>query len=169
MRAWTWSSPCCGASTWEVRPGCRWRSCAPRSRPAGTSTCRPTSRAATTCCGSPTGNRPSGAAPRSRRPFADRWRRAPPCNRKFVVRSLEELRDVVSGNPSLDRSTDPTHHHVVFLAEEASLGGVDPSEYAAEDAVAVGPEVYLYLPGGIGRSKLAATLSRGATATGRPE
>lgn len=85
---------------------------------------------------------------------------------EVVVRSLEELRDVVSGNPFLDRSTDPTHHHVVFLAEEASLGGVDPSEYAPEDAVAVGREVYLYLPGGIGRSKLAATLSRGATATG---
>lgn len=83
-----------------------------------------------------------------------------------VVRTLDELRAVSTSNPFLDRSPDPTHHHVVFLAEPASLGDLDPSEFAPEDAVASGREVYLFLPGGIGRSKLAAALSRRGTGSG---
>jgi uncharacterized protein (DUF1697 family) len=110
----------------------------------------------------PTAGGTDAVAASLRRSIAERTAVRP----DVVVRTTEELRAVLATNPFLDRSPDPTHHHVVFLDGPASLGDVDPGPFAPEDAVAVGREVYLFLPGGIGRSKLAAVLSRRATGTG---
>ncbi|MCM0641122.1 DUF1697 domain-containing protein [Cellulomonas wangsupingiae] len=77
-----------------------------------------------------------------------------------IVRTRDELRGVVDGNPFLGRDDDPTHHHVVFLAGTAPARVPDVEVTAPEDLAVAGREVYLYLPGGIGRSPLAARLAR---------
>jgi len=61
---------------------------------------------------------------------------------------------------------DPKQHHVVFLDVEArtALGDLDPEPFAPERAVAVGRELHLHLPGGIGRSPLATALTRAGRA-----
>lgn len=81
-----------------------------------------------------------------------------------VVRTRDELAAVVEANPYVDRMGDPTQVHVVFLDgdADASLGGVTLDDFAPEHATAVGREVYLFLPDGIGRSRLATALNRGA-------
>lgn len=110
----------------------------------------------------PTAGDPDAVAAAIHRSVAART----PVQPAVLVRTREELLSVASANPFLDRSDDPTHHHVVFLAEDASLGDVAPEDFAPEDAVAVGREVYLFLPGGMGRSKLAVALGRRGTGTG---
>ena len=80
-----------------------------------------------------------------------------------VVRTAKELRAVVEKNPYVERGEDPAHLHVVFTsgaAAKASLGSLDLARYAPEEASAVGPQLYLYLPSGLGRSRLAADLAR---------
>jgi uncharacterized protein (DUF1697 family) len=77
-----------------------------------------------------------------------------------IVRTRDELAAVVQQNPFARK--DPAHLHVVFIGgtDEASLGSVDAAAYAPEEAAVVGQHLYLYLPSGIGRSKLAADLAR---------
>lgn len=79
-----------------------------------------------------------------------------------IVRTCAELAGIVARNPFVDRDDDLTHHHVVFMGgtRQASVGSLDLDEYAPEDAAEVGQELYLYLPGGLGRSKLAVALGR---------
>lgn len=92
-----------------------------------------------------------------------------------AVRTRDELRRVVDGNPFHDRDADPTHLHVVFLVGASSSGSrtgatevpaFDSAPFAPEEARVVGREVYLYLPKGAGRSKLAAALARHKPALG---
>ncbi len=87
---------------------------------------------------------------------------------EVIVRTRDELREVVAANPFLDRTDEYKQLHVVFGAAAAkpSLQGLDAAKYAPEEAAAVGRELYLYLPSGIGRSKLAADLARKAGPTG---
>ena len=77
-----------------------------------------------------------------------------------IVRTRDEIAAVVERNPFAKK--DPAHLHVVFIggSDEASLGSVDTAPYAPEEVAAVGQHLYLYLPSGIGRSKLAADLAR---------
>ena len=82
-----------------------------------------------------------------------------PCAPDVVVRTREDLRGVVAGNPFLDRDDDPTHHHVVFLPGTAPARAPDVVVTPPEDLAAVGRELYLYLPDGLGRSRLAARLA----------
>jgi uncharacterized protein (DUF1697 family) len=79
-----------------------------------------------------------------------------------LVRSRDEFRAVLAGNPYVHRGEDPAHLHVVFTGgtSPASLESVDVASYAPEAAVAVGQQLYLFLPLGLGRSKLAAALGR---------
>jgi len=85
-----------------------------------------------------------------------------------IVRTRKELASVVTGNPYVRRGEDPTHLHAVFYRtpEEASIRLPDIKVYAPEKAVAKGRERYLLLPGGMGRSKLAVDLNRGAGGRG---
>ena len=88
-----------------------------------------------------------------------------------MVRSLPQLRKVVDGNPFIRRGEDPKACHVVFGATAAkpALSRLDLPSYAPEEAVASGKELYLFLPGGMGRSKLATDLAKdkGAVGTAR--
>jgi uncharacterized protein (DUF1697 family) len=86
-----------------------------------------------------------------------------------VLRSRDELADVVQANPLRDVATDPAKHLVVFCSAEASTD-LDPTDFAPETFHVRGREVYLWAPGGIGTSPLAkalATKSLGAKSTAR--
>ena len=82
-----------------------------------------------------------------------------------VARSGPAFRKVVAANPYADQLADGapgTSVHVAFLRTKPSAAGlaaIDAERFAPEAFQAVGKEVYLYLPNGIGRSKLAVELS----------
>jgi uncharacterized protein (DUF1697 family) len=105
---------------------------------------------------------PAGVAQKLRRSIAERTTLDP----HVIVRTHAELAGVVERNPFARRGEDPAHLHVVFSETEASLGSVDVAAYAPEEAVGSGRELYLFLPNGLGRSKLAAALGRGGSAAG---
>lgn len=75
------------------------------------------------------------------------------------MRTRDELASVVAQNPYVQRGEDAAHLHVIFASGEmeASLGSIDLAGYAPEEAAAVDRQLYLFLPLGMGRSKLAAT------------
>lgn len=95
----------------------------------------------------------------------------PVASPEVVVRTRDELHGVLAANPFLDRDDDPTHHHVVFLPGREPARVPDVEVQAPEDLATIGREVYLFLPGGMGRSPLAARLARlgghGPTGTSR--
>jgi uncharacterized protein (DUF1697 family) len=85
-----------------------------------------------------------------------------------MVRTRTQLAKVVDANPFIERGEDAAHCHLVF-GEQASAGalrGVDLDAYAPEEAIASGRELYLFLPGGVGRSKLASDLAKNKQAVG---
>ena len=79
-----------------------------------------------------------------------------------VVRTAGEMMAVVEHNPFPD--LDPTKIHVVFGTGAVERGPDDLDSYDPEAAAVVGRELFLYLPDGVGRSKLAADLGRRASA-----
>ena len=85
-----------------------------------------------------------------------------------MVRSRSQLAKVVDANPFVRRGEDASLCHVTFMDKAAStgLGRVDLERYVPEEAKAVGKELYLFLPGGMGRSKLAADLAKDKSAVG---
>jgi uncharacterized protein (DUF1697 family) len=88
---------------------------------------------------------------------------------EVVVRSAAQMARVVEANPFADRGATDTQLHVVFLADgarPAAAGDIDVERYAPEELAVVGHEVYLHLPGGMGRSKLAADLAKRRDAVG---
>ena len=78
------------------------------------------------------------------------------------VRTGAELRAVVDDSPFLAAGADPGHLHVTFVDTDPSpaLAALDLAAFSPEEAAAVGRELHLHLPNGIGRSKLATALSR---------
>ncbi|MFL6207064.1 MAG: DUF1697 domain-containing protein [Acidimicrobiales bacterium] len=85
-----------------------------------------------------------------------------------IVRTRTQLQKAVDGNPFLARGADASACHLVFCAKAArpQLAGLDLPSYAPEEAAAMGKELYLFLPGGMGRSKLAADLAKDKAAVG---
>lgn len=81
---------------------------------------------------------------------------------EVIVRTRDELASVVDRNPYVRRGEDAAHLHVVFTSGKAgpTLGSIDLAGYAPEEATAVGQQLYLFLPSGMGRSKLATDLAR---------
>jgi uncharacterized protein (DUF1697 family) len=80
-----------------------------------------------------------------------------------MVRTRRELAAVVAANPFANRVGDPTKLHVVFwdrAPRPSPLAALDLAVYAPEEARLVAGHLYLYLPEGMGRSRLAADLSR---------
>ncbi|GAA4895774.1 DUF1697 domain-containing protein [Streptomyces coeruleoprunus] len=86
-----------------------------------------------------------------------------------LVRSAEYLRAVVDDCPFPAAELEPKQLHVTYLSEQ-----VDPDRFASLDPSAHLPEefrigdraLYLYLPDGMGRSKLAEALARPAVFKG---
>ena len=75
-----------------------------------------------------------------------------------VMRSAAELRMVTESNPFLKPGVDSKFLHVTFLADEPHLPDVvklNPSCEGDEAFSLRGREIFLYLPNGAGRSKMA--------------
>lgn len=87
---------------------------------------------------------------------------------EVIVRTRAELGEVIERSPFRGMCDDDRHLHVTFLITPATqaIGEMDLRAYAPEEAVAVDRELYLHLPTGIGRSKLAAALVRRIGPTG---
>lgn len=75
-----------------------------------------------------------------------------------VVRTRDELAEVIARDPFTGEADDPARYQVSFLSAEPEPAGVEELERAevAPERVAVrGREVYAWHPGGVGRSELA--------------
>ena len=74
-----------------------------------------------------------------------------------VVRTVEELRDVVAKNPLATGDRTPNRLVVMFLAEPPAPGALRELQGAhdgPEEMALHGADLYLYYPNGQGRSKL---------------
>ena len=79
-----------------------------------------------------------------------------------VMLRREELERVVADNPWPDEK-DGKHLHVIFTAGEPDAGVVSAAQEKAsggDEARIVNGTLYMHTPNGLGRSKLAAELSR---------
>ena len=74
-----------------------------------------------------------------------------------IVRTGEELAEVVARNPLADVAVNPKRYQVSFLESEPDAEAVERAAAAAapgERLVAIGRELYAWHPDGIGRSKM---------------
>jgi|SRR5689334_8134240 uncharacterized protein (DUF1697 family) len=72
-----------------------------------------------------------------------------------ILRTDEELQDVLDANPFGD--VEHRTLHVVFLASKPTAKAAkefDAGRFAPEEYAVVGREVFMHLPGGIGKAKL---------------
>jgi uncharacterized protein (DUF1697 family) len=82
------------------------------------------------------------------------------CDVAVLLRSKEELAQVVKANPFLRKKADPKYLHVTFLAEEpdeALVRAVKDFDAGHDEFVVRGRDVYLHCPGGYGNTKLNGT------------
>ncbi|KAA6222516.1 DUF1697 domain-containing protein [Streptomyces albofaciens JCM 4342] len=91
-----------------------------------------------------------------------------------LVRTRDELAAAVAANPFPQAAAEPKTLHVTFLsdvpADPSPLEVLDSGAYAPDRLRLIGRELYMWCPNGVGRSKLADTVSRtrlGVTATAR--
>lgn len=80
---------------------------------------------------------------------------------RCLVRTAEELRAVAAACPYPASELDPAKLLVIFLEEtpeEGHFAAVDPADFAPDTFRHIGPAVYCYFPGGMGRSRLPAAL-----------
>ena len=75
-----------------------------------------------------------------------------------IIRTAQEIRKTISGNPFLKRSDiDKDRLYVTFLAaipERHLAEGVRAVDFAPEEFVIKNREIYLYCPNGFGKSKI---------------
>jgi uncharacterized protein (DUF1697 family) len=89
-----------------------------------------------------------------------------------VLRTPDELAAVIEHNPYPEAESAPSALHVTFLPsppDRTEVAKVDAASFAPEEFTVRGRDVYLHLPNGMGRSKLAPVLARrlGPEATAR--
>jgi len=76
---------------------------------------------------------------------------------EVIVRTRDELAEVVARNPLAEVAVDPKRYQVSFLESEAAaevLERLDLPALEPERLVSIGRELYTWHPEGIGRSKL---------------
>lgn len=79
-----------------------------------------------------------------------------------VIRSRDELADVVAANPLGDIATDPKRYHVFFLASEVDperVADIDLADYEPETFRLRGRELYVWTPDGMHSARLTRALS----------
>ena len=75
-----------------------------------------------------------------------------------IVRSRDELAEVIARDPFGERVSDPRRYQVTFLASHAPAaleGRLKEVAQAGEEVVVIGREIYAWHPDGIARSDLA--------------
>jgi uncharacterized protein (DUF1697 family) len=79
-----------------------------------------------------------------------------------IVRTAQQWSVLIASNPFPDAAEPGRHVHVICLPAPASdsVRAFDATVFAPEDVVVSGSEVYLHLPDGMGRSKLAVAVNR---------
>jgi len=81
-------------------------------------------------------------------------------NPPFVLRQAADLEEVLKKNPFLKAGAKEDELHVVFLSEvprRDTIARLERNRVAPDEFVVRGKEIYLRLPNGAGRSKLAGT------------
>ena len=104
------------------------------------------------------GERPSALEAALERLIAERFDLEIP----VIVRTQEELAEVVRGNPLAGVATDPKRYQVSFLSEPLDSERVEQLNAVAAESerlVARGRELYAWHPAGVARSKLWARLA----------
>jgi uncharacterized protein (DUF1697 family) len=84
----------------------------------------------------------------------------------LTVRTRAELAKVVDSDPFVRRGEDPKAVHVLFGLQKGAMptkGLPDLDQFAPEEAVAVGRDLHLFLPRGMGKAKLPVALGRRST------
>ena len=74
-----------------------------------------------------------------------------------VVRTAEQMKKVVAGNPYSTRKDFENFSHVVFFADQfspANIRQLDPERSPGDEFHCAACEVYLWLPNGAGKTKL---------------
>ena len=76
---------------------------------------------------------------------------------RVVLRTAADLAAIVKKNPFLAQGVDEKLLHVSFLYDESAptLDAVDAAVYAPDEIALAGTHAYVYVPNGLGRSKLA--------------
>jgi uncharacterized protein (DUF1697 family) len=79
-----------------------------------------------------------------------------------IVRTARQWSDVIAANPFANASDPGRHVHAIFLPAPAtdSVRAFDATVFAPEAVAVTGSELYLHLPDGMGRSKLAVAVNR---------
>lgn len=76
---------------------------------------------------------------------------------QVMVRTSEELREIIANNPFQNQQKEPKRVLVLFLAtrpETTALEDLHKSYLGPEEFFLIGQELYIYYPDGMGRSKL---------------
>jgi uncharacterized protein (DUF1697 family) len=74
-----------------------------------------------------------------------------------ILRTVQQLRGVISNNPFLQAGLSEDTLHVMFLADRpgpGKIGALDPDRSLPDRFAVHGQEVYLQLPNGVARTKL---------------
>lgn len=74
-----------------------------------------------------------------------------------VLRSAEEMQAAVRDNPYAKRKSFEDVVHVMFLADRPAaerVKALDPNRSPGDEYIVQGREIYLWLPNGVGRTKL---------------
>jgi uncharacterized protein (DUF1697 family) len=85
----------------------------------------------------------------------------------LVVRTAAEFAAAIAANPFAGEPRE--HLHVLFLPQKPrpdALAALDAKAFLPERCAIAGRDVYLHLPGGMGRSKLAVAIGRVKTLAG---
>lgn len=92
---------------------------------------------------------------------------------QVLVRTRDELADVIERNPMPDAVSNGSRFFVTFLSAKPAkraLDGLDPADFAPDAWALSGRELYMHCPDGLRDSKLAKALTEkrlGVTATTR--
>jgi uncharacterized protein (DUF1697 family) len=78
-----------------------------------------------------------------------------------MLRTAAQMKAVVAKNP-YPAASGTTLHVLFFTADvdQAALAKIDLAPFAPEEATAVGRELYLFLPNGMGKAKLPLALAK---------
>ena len=87
---------------------------------------------------------------------------ATPLTPAVIVRTSDDVHELIAANPftTTESVDDPTKVHVTFAREPVDGVELDPDEFRPEAFALHGRDLYLRLPGGMGRSRLAVALDK---------